>query len=81
MFIEPQSVKLGLPRWCSGRKSSCQCRRRERCEFGPWVRKTPWSEEMASHASILPCQYTYMENPMGRGAWCATVHGISKSRI
>ena len=27
-----------------------------------------------------PLQYSYLENPMDRGAWQATVHGIAKSR-
>ena len=26
-----------------------------------------------------PLQYSYLENPMDRGAWQATVHGIAKS--
>ena len=26
-----------------------------------------------------PLQYSYLENPMGRGAWRATVHGIAES--
>ena len=25
-------------------------------------------------------QYSCLENPMDQGAWCATVHGIAKSR-
>ena len=25
-------------------------------------------------------QYSFLENPMDRGAWQATVHGIAKSR-
>ena len=25
-------------------------------------------------------QYSCLENPMDRGVWCATVHGITKSR-
>ena len=25
----------GLPRWCSGKESACQCRRRKRHEFSP----------------------------------------------
>ena len=25
-------------------------------------------------------QYAYLENPMDRGAWWATVHGVSKCR-
>ena len=27
-----------------------------------------------------PLQYSHLENPMDRGAWQATVHGISKSQ-
>ena len=27
-----------------------------------------------------PLQYSCLENPMGRGAWWAAVHGVSKSR-
>ena len=26
-----------------------------------------------------PLQYSYLENPMDRGAWQATVHGVTKS--
>ena len=26
-----------------------------------------------------PLQYSCLENPMGRGAWWATVHGVAKS--
>ena len=26
-----------------------------------------------------PLQHSYLENPMGRGAWQATVHGVAKS--
>ena len=28
----------GLPRWPTGKKSNCQCKR---CRFDPWVGKTP----------------------------------------
>ena len=27
-----------------------------------------------------PLQYSFLENPMDRGAWCATVHGVTKSQ-
>ena len=27
-----------------------------------------------------PLQFSYLENPMDRGAWWATVHGVAKSR-
>ena len=28
-----------------------------------------------------PLQYSCLENPMGRGAWQAAVHGVTKSQI
>ena len=37
-------------------------------------REDPLEKEMATHSSILG-------NPMDRGAWWATVHGVTKSRI
>ena len=44
-----------------------------------WVkslgREDPLEEGMATHSSILG-----LGNPMDRGAWQATVHGISKSQ-
>ena len=36
----------------------------------------PLEEEMATHSSILAWRI-----PMDRGAWWATVHGITKSQI
>ena len=35
-------------------------------------------EEMVIHSSILAWM-SLAENPMGRGAWQATVHGVAKS--
>ena len=29
---------------------------------------------------VNPLQYSYLENPMDRGAWQVTVHGNSKSQ-
>ena len=28
-----------------------------------------------------PLQYSFLENPMDRGAWQATVYGVTKSQI
>ena len=38
-------------------------------------REDPLEKEMVTHSSILS-----LENPMDRGAWWATVHGVAKSR-
>ena len=32
---------LGTSRWCSGKESTCQCRRLKRCGFDLWVGKIP----------------------------------------
>ena len=41
-------------------------------QFLDW--EDPLEEEMATHSSILAC----LGNPMDRGAWGATVHGVTK---
>ena len=44
-----------------------------------WVRSLGWEDpleaEKATHSSILA-----LGNPMDRGAWRATVHGVAQSR-
>ena len=40
----------------------------------PWVGKIPWRR------NGNPLQHSCLENPMDRGAWWATVHGLTKSR-
>ena len=44
----------GFPRWLSGKESFCQCRRRRRWEFDPWVRKIPWSRKWKPTPVFLP---------------------------
>ena len=60
-----------LPTWPGGKESACQCRR---CRFDPWVGKMPWSRK----GNLLP--YSCMGNPMDRGAWWGTIHGVVESR-
>ena len=38
-FISTVSYFSGLPRWCSGKESTCHCWRHRRPGFNPWVRK------------------------------------------
>ena len=63
---------MGLPRWLSGEKSTCQCRR---CRFDPWV-----VGSFPGGGNGNPLRYPCLENPVDRGAWRATVHGVAKSR-
>ena len=53
-----------------------QCLQCWRLEVNPWVLEDPLEEEMATHPSP---QYSCLENPTDRGAWWATVHGVTKS--
>ena len=45
----------------------------KRHSFDPWVGKIPW------RGNGNPLQYSYLENPMDRGAWWVTVHRVAKS--
>ena len=40
-----------------------------------WV---PGSGRSAGEGNGNPLQYSCLGNPMDRGAWCATVHGVTK---
>ena len=40
----------------------------------------PGSGRSPGRESGYPLQYSCLENPMDRGAWWATVHGVSKSQ-
>ena len=40
----------------------------------------PGSERSPGVGNVYPLQYSCMENSMDRGAWWATVHGITKSQ-
>ena len=65
-------TKKGFPSSTSGKKTACQCRRLKRCVFSPWVGKIPWKRAWQSTLVLLPGE------SMDRGAWWATVHGVSK---
>ena len=40
----------------------------------------PGSGRPSGEGNDNPLQYPCLENPMDRGTWWATVHGVSKSR-
>ena len=43
--------------------SACQCRRRRRHEFDPWVEKIPWRGKWQLTAIFLPEKSQWMEEP------------------
>ena len=56
---------FGLPRWHSGKESTCHCRRCRRCRCDPWVGKIPLEKEMATHSSILAWEVPWTVRPGG----------------
>ena len=53
----------GFPGVASGKEPTCQCGRRRRHGFDPWIGKIP----CGGHDN--PLQYPCLENPMDRRAW------------
>ena len=41
--------------------------------------RDPWVGKIPSRKAWQPTQDSYLENPMDRGAWWATVHRVTKS--
>ena len=41
-------------------------------DSNPWVGKIPWRKKWQ------PLQYSYQENPIDKGAWWATIHGVAE---
>ena len=70
---------LRLPRWLSGKESTCQDRK---LRFDLWVQKIPWRRAWQSSPKFLPeeshGQRILPEESHGRGAWWAIVHGVIK---
>jgi len=60
-----------LPRWLRDKESTCQ-----QGDMG----LIPGSGRSSGEGNGNPLQYSCLENPMDRGAWWATVHGVTKSR-
>ena len=64
---------MGFKGCASGKEPICQCRRCKRFGFNPWVRRSPGGRPGDQ------LQYSYLENPMDKGAWQVMVHRVAKS--
>ena len=69
-----QQAVWRIPRWLSAIESACKWKGQRRSEFDPWVEKVHWG------GNGNPLQYSCLDNAMDRGAWQATVNGITESR-
>ena len=77
ILVYKQTLMSGLPRWHSGKKTTCQCRGHGRCkrQRRSLGCEDPLEKEMATHSSILAWLIPWTEEP-----W-ATVHGVAQSWI
>ena len=73
-FLVVNITVLRLPLYLSGKESVCQCRRCKRHGFDPWIKMIP------GEGNVNLLQYSCLENPMDRGAWWATVQGVTRVR-
>ena len=62
----------GLPWWLSGSEFTCQC-------VGVTVLIAGLGRS-PGEGNGNPFQYSCLGNPMDRGAWQATVHGVAKNQ-
>ena len=51
------------------KKSACQCRRRRRCGFGPWVGKILWSRKWQTTSVFLPGKFHEQRSLVGYSPW------------
>ena len=60
---------IWLPGWHSGKESDCQCRRRKRQQFDPWVRKIPWRRKWQPTPIFLPGKFHRLRSLAGYSPW------------
>ena len=70
LFLCPSIYREGFPDDSDGKESACNA---EDMDLIPGLGRFPGGE----HGNSF--QYSFLENPHGRGAWQATVHGVAKS--
>ena len=62
---------VGFLGGASGKEPVCQCRRHKNLGSIPGLGRSPGGK------NGYPLQYSCLEYPMDRGAWKATVHGVT----
>ena len=73
LYLISNRARWWLPWWLSSKESACNAVAAGDTGLIPGAGKSPWG------GCGNPLQYPYLESPMGRGAWWATVHRVSKS--
>ena len=71
--FSPTSEAVRLPQWLSGKETACNAGATGDVGTIPGLGRFP----RGGHGN--PLQYSCLKNPMDRGTWRATVHGVTKS--
>ena len=70
-MLQKKINALRLPRGSDGKESACNA--------GDWS-STPELGRSPGEGNGNPLRYSCLENPMDRGAWWTTAHGVTKSQ-
>ena len=73
-YLEKYCLMYGLPWWLSHRESACNAEDTGDTGSIPGLGRFPGGRYGN------PLQYSYLESPMDRGAWQATVYRVAQSR-
>ena len=73
-----RQVCFGLPRWHSDKEPICQCGRRKRCGFDPWIGKIPWRKKWQSTPVFLPGESHRQRNLAGYSPWGSKESDMTK---
>ena len=77
IYIFLLEFKCGLPRWLSGKESTCQCRRFS--GFDPWDGKITWRRKWQPTPVFLPEKSHGQRSLMGSPWGCKRVRRLSNS--
>ena len=65
--------QIVIPHWASqglsNKESACQCKRRKRHEFYPWVGTIPWSRKQQLTCMFLPGKFHGQRSLVGYSPW------------
>ena len=75
LITEAIESDVGFPGGSDGKEHACQGRRHWRHGFDSWVGSIPYRR------NSNPLQYSCLKNPMDKGAWWSTVHGVAESEM
>ena len=74
LWVAYCTVNYWLPRWLNGKESTCSAEAVGNLGLIPGLGRSPGGGNGNS------VQYSCWDNPMDRGTWQATLHGVTKSQ-